>query len=79
MAEPAGTTLNVRSLLTSGWVPALITALIAGITVHAAAGVSIADVARFDGYLAGWIVLPGTLAWRLIDRRKREATSLSED
>jgi len=69
-----------RNLLASGWIPTLLVAGEAVWLVHYAAHVHVVDVLMFLGYLAGWIVLPGTLAWRLTDRvRHATSRSLSED
>ncbi|SFC39344.1 hypothetical protein SAMN04487968_10663 [Nocardioides terrae] len=52
--------------------------LLGSILVITQAEVAPVDVARFGAYLAGWIVLPGTLAWRWLGLR-REARPLGED
>lgn len=56
------------SLLRSGWVPAALLLVMAAVGLHFAARVSIRDIAVFLGYAVGWLMLPGTLLWRLIDR-----------
>lgn len=69
---------SARRTATSGWVPLLV--VVAGFVVlsHHDAHVALGDVVVFLGYLAGWIVLPGAVLWRLIDPR-RERRLLAED
>jgi hypothetical protein len=69
---------TARKVLTSGWVPFALVVLGFAVLVHRAAGVGYGDVVLFGGYLAGWIVLPGTVVWRLVDPRK-ERRHLGED
>lgn len=61
--------LSIRTAR-SGWVPAVALLLAAALGLHYAARVSLLDIARFLGYAVGWLMLPGTLLWRLIDRRR---------
>lgn len=72
---PRTTALRAAS---SGWIPLLV--VVAGFVglSHRGAHVPLGDIAVFLGYLAGWIVLPGTVLWRLIDPR-RERRLLAED
>ncbi|HET6152427.1 MAG TPA: hypothetical protein VFE15_05685 [Marmoricola sp.] len=58
-----------RRVLGSGWLPALLVLALAVALLHDAARVSLRDQACFGGYLLGWIVGPGTVLWRSIDRR----------
>ena len=70
----------VRTLLDLRWLPgALVVVLTAALLVKAAE-VSVRDVLAFGVYLLGWIVLPGTAVWRLVDPRQRGARRpLAED
>jgi hypothetical protein len=54
----------------SGWLPAAAVVVIGGILAVTVGQVATLDVIRFLFYLAGWIVLPGTLAWRWLGLRR---------
>lgn len=69
---------NARALLATGWVPLVLVVVSFAVVVHRAAGVGLGDVVVFVGYLGGWIVLPGTVLWRLVDPRK-ERRHIGED
>ena len=60
--------------------PTALVALLAAVLVHQVADVSLRDVVAFSSYLVGWIVLPGTAVWRLVDPRQRDGRRpLAED
>lgn len=65
-------------ILRSAWLPPLLVALWAATLVMTQAKVAPVDLVRFTVYLAGWIVLPGTLGWRWLGRN-RPARPLGED
>lgn len=67
-----------RRPLGSGWICFVVVVLAFVGMVHRAAEVDYRDIVVFLAYLAGWIVLPGTLAWRFVDPR-RERRPLGED
>lgn len=59
-----------RSLLQrSGWLPYALVVLAVVVLLREGAGVSLHDTAAFGIYVVGWLVMPGTLAWRAVDRR----------
>jgi hypothetical protein len=67
-----------RTVVRSGWIPfALVVFAFLGVAHHSAA-VPWGDALKFAGYLVGWIVFPGTVAWRLVDPRA-ERRPLVED
>ncbi|MBO9523804.1 MAG: hypothetical protein J7518_19900 [Nocardioidaceae bacterium] len=70
--------IAARGVLRSGWLPAALVALLAMGLLHEAARVSARDIVVFGVYLAGWLVLPGTLAWRAATR-SRGPRPLAED
>ena len=64
--SPATRTARV---LGSGWTPAALVLVFAAWLLHDAALVSLRDLVFFGAYVVGWLVVPGVVLWRWVDRR----------
>lgn len=67
----------MRSVLRP-WIPAALVVVLAAILLHVGADVAWRDIAVFGCYVVGWLILPGTLLWRALDRGSGRRTLFAD-